>query len=78
MAEKAVVFMKVDVLVEVDKSEDYYLMVEQAEQLLKKHVREGIGFFPFRSVVDMVDEGSTVKEVVNRLTIQPGTGLGDR
>lgn len=78
MTGKAVVFMKLDVLVEVDASEDYYVMIAQAEDIAKKHVVAGNGFFPFRLATDIVQEGNTVKEMVQKLTIQPGDGWNDR
>jgi pentose-5-phosphate-3-epimerase len=71
---KAVVFMKADLLVEVEASEDYYDMVEQAEAKIKRHVVEGAGFFPFRCSIDMVQDDVTVADLIRSLTIQPGTG----
>jgi len=75
---KAVVTMKIEVLVEVEESDDYYDMVEQAETKLGKHVVVGKGFFPFRKAADMVQDGTTVDELIQRLTVQPGTGWYDK
>jgi hypothetical protein len=74
---KAVVFMKMDVLVEVEESNDYYDMINQAEEKLKKHVVSGKGFFPFRHNADMVQDNSTVDDMIQKLTVQPGTGWYD-
>jgi hypothetical protein len=78
MAGKAVAFMKIDVLVEVDKLGEFYAMLEQAEVKLAKHVVAGAGFFPFRHTTDMIEEDTTVAELLKKLTIQPGTGWNDR
>ena len=78
MTGKAVVFMKIDVLVEVDKLDDYYAMLEQAENKLQKHVVAGNGFFPFRHITDIIEEGVTLPEMLKKLTVQPGTGWNDR
>lgn len=75
---KAVVFMKADVLVEVEESDDFYDMIQQAHDKLSKHVVPGKGFMPFRASVDMVHDDTTVEELSRKLTIQPGTGWNDR
>ena len=75
---KAVVFMRLDVLVEVDRLDEFYEMVEQAEINVAKHVVAGKGFFPFRHSTDMIEENVTVDEMLKKLTVQPGTGWNDR
>lgn len=74
---KAVVFKMIEVLVEVEESDSYYDMVEQADEKLRKHVVDGKGFIPYRSTTTMIQESTTVNELVQKLTIQPGRGWND-
>lgn len=71
---KTVVKLKVDVLVEVDGSEDYYATIERANRKVQQHIVEGNGFLPFRSEVDMVFSDTTLVKLSNSITIQPGSG----
>lgn len=75
---KAVVTMQIEVFVEVDESDNYYDMVQQAEDQLEKRVIPGKGFFPFRKNPYMVQDGITVDELIQKVTVQPGSGWYDR
>lgn len=74
---KAVAFITIEVLVEVDETTDYNDMIEKAKEKLKKHVVAGNGFFPYREKATMVQSDTTVNNLITRLTIQPGTGWYD-
>jgi len=67
---KATVIMAIEVLVEVEGSESFYDMEEQAREKLKKHVIEGRGFFPFRMHCETIHE-MPMETVINHTTINP-------
>lgn len=76
-SKKAVAFIDIRVLVEIDDAGDYYINLEKALDKLRSHVREGVGFCPFQIDTKMIQDGTTVAELVEKLTIQPSTGWND-
>ena len=70
--------MQVEVLVEVLESENFYDMIEQAEGRLDELIRPSTGFMPYRKTPNMVQDNTTVQELIQRLTVQPGTGWFDK
>lgn len=67
---KATAIMVIEVLVEVEESESFYDMEEQAKTKLQKHVVEGKGFFPFRSYCETIHE-MPINHVIDSTTINP-------
>ena len=67
---KATAIMVIEVLVEVEESESFYDMEEQALAKLQKHVVEGRGFFPFRVHCETVHE-MPLETVIGSTTINP-------
>lgn len=72
---RAVVHMVVDILVEVQETDSWTYMEEQAKTELRKRVLEGKGFLPFRSRAEMVHDGVTVDQLQHRITIHPQRGF---
>lgn len=70
---KATAIMVIEVLVEVEESESFYDMEEQARAKLQKHVVEGKGFFPFRIHCETVHE-MPIQTVISSMTINPRRG----
>jgi hypothetical protein len=68
---RAVVAMTIDVLVEVQETDSWNDMVEQAKEDLRKRVVPGKGFLPFRSKADMIHDNTTVDHMQQRITIDP-------
>lgn len=68
---RAVVHMKIDVLVEVQETDSWTDMVEQAKEQLRKRVVDGKGFMPFRSRADAIHDNTTVERLSQKLTIHP-------
>jgi len=67
---KATAIMVIEVLVEVEESESFYDMEEQARVKLQKHVVEGNGFYPFRSHCETIHE-MPINRVIDSTTINP-------
>jgi len=68
---RAVVHMTIDVLVEVQETDSWNDMVEQAKEELRKRIKEGKGFLPFRTKADMIHDNTTVDYIQQRITIDP-------
>ena len=60
---KAVAMMTVQIMVEVDETDDYNDMVQQAKEQLRKRVIEGKGFCPFRSRCEYIHPDVEVDEL---------------
>ena len=67
---KATAIMVIEVLVEVEESDSFFDMEEQARAKLQKHVVEGIGFFPFRSRCETIHE-MPMQTIISSTTINP-------
>jgi hypothetical protein len=67
---KATAIMTVEVLVEIEESESYYDMEQQAHDKLRKHVVDGRGFLPFGARVKMIEE-FPLDTIVQKTTINP-------
>lgn len=63
---KAVVAMKIEVFVEVNESDDYNDMVEQAKDSLNKRVVEGHGFYPVSSRAERIHTNMKVSDLAHR------------
>lgn len=60
---KATVIMNVTVMVEVNETDDYGDMVNQAKDQLRKRVVEGKGFYPFGSRAECIHNDVEVEEL---------------
>ena len=69
--EKAVVMVKLEVMVEVEETDEFHDMVEQAKKIVNQRILEGQGFFPYRILSDMVHPGITVEELKVRTIVTP-------
>ena len=72
---RAVALMRVDILVEVQETDSYSDMVQQARDIIFERVLEGKGFLPFRSECVIIHDNTTVDVLKHRLTIDPQDGL---
>lgn len=68
---RAVVQVNITVLVEVQETDSWNDMVEQATEQLRKRVVEGKGFLPFRSQTELIHDKTTVDVLKGKLTIDP-------
>ena len=71
---KATAILHIEVLVEIEESDSFYDMEEQANAKLRKHVVEGKGFYPMRASCETIHEGVTVQEMIQKTTINPKRG----
>ncbi len=67
--EKATVMLKVEIMVEVNETDEFYDMVEQAKAIAQKRILEAKGFFPFRAFAKIIHPGITVEELKNRTLV---------
>lgn len=72
---RSTITMQVDILVEVYETDSWNDMVSQAQEEVRKRVKEGKGFFPFRSKADMIYDGQNVDYLIQRLSINPRRSL---
>lgn len=73
---KSVVAMNIQVLVEVDETESYHDMVEQAKLELGKRVVEARTFLPTRMKSDRIYSDVTVAELKTALVVTPNERWG--
>lgn len=60
---KATVIMQVEIMVEVNETDDYNDMVRQAKGALRKRVVEGKGFYPAASRAERIHNDVEVEEL---------------
>lgn len=60
---KATAIMTIQVMVEVNETDDWNDMVNQAKDQLRKRVIEGKGFVPFRSTCETIHNDVEVEEL---------------
>lgn len=70
---KATLMMQIDVMVEVNETDDYNDMVRQAKEALRKRVVESKGFYPFRSQCIALHPEVEVDDLRYQTEVQGGT-----
>jgi hypothetical protein len=68
---KAVVIVDIRIMVEVEDSDMYHDMVQQAVEILPKRVVESKGFYPFRKEIIHVHPDVTVDELKQHTMVDP-------
>jgi hypothetical protein len=67
---KAVVIMQVEVMVEVQESDDWNDMAEQAKDQLNKRIVESKGFYPYYARARTVYTDTEVEDFRNRTYVE--------
>lgn len=70
LGRKAVAVMQVEILVEVNETDDWNDMVEQAKESLRKRVIEGKGFFPYKSKCELIHTDVEVDELKYHILVE--------
>lgn len=69
---KATVIVNIEVMVEVQETDGYFDMEEQAKEQIRKRVLEVKGFYPFRMHCETIHNDVTVDELKGHTIVHPG------